>query len=314
MGENQVSVIFKEKITNCEKGILSYGITPPKLSMPSDRKDELAAKQLARIASLGVDALIVYDLQDEEDRNSEERPFPYLETEDPARYMEDYFSTLEIPKIVYRCVGKYTETEMENWVRPPEGQDRYSVFVGAASSMRSTDSLKLPDAYRIAAGRSSGFTLGGIIIPERHAKKGDEHLRVIGKTGMGCEFFVSQAVFHIEAAKNFISDYYYHCLANSITPVPMIFTVTPCGSPKTLEFLKWLGIFIPRWMENDLLHSEDILSKSIRLCEQIIAEIWNFSNELNLPVGFNIESVSTRKVEIDAATELVQIAKRIMGR
>ncbi len=309
-----MSEVFKEKIRNREKGILSYGITPPKISMPPDKKDELAAKQLARITSLGVDALIVYDLQDEADRNSGERPFPYLETEDPAVYMRNYFSSLEIPEIVYRCVGKYTRAEMEDWVRPPEGEARYSVFVGAASSGNSRDSLKLPDAYRIAAGRSGSFTLGGIIIPERHAKKGDEHLRVIEKTGMGCEFFVSQAVFHIEAAKNFISDYYYHCLTRSITPVPMIFTVTPCGSPKTLEFLKWLGIFIPRWMENDLLHSEDILGKSILLCEQIIAEIWKFSNELNLPVGFNIESVSTRKIEIDAATELVQIAKRIMGR
>jgi hypothetical protein len=305
---------FSEKIRNRETGILTYGITPPKLSMPADKKAELAAKQFARIASLGVDALIVYDLQDEEDRNAGERPFPYLETEDPAKYMEDSFSQLRIPKIIYRCVGKYTGAEMEVWVHPPEGRDRYSVFVGAASSRSGTDSLKLPDAYRIAAGRGPGFTLGGIIIPERHAKKGDEHLRVLEKTGMGCEFFVSQAVFHIEAAKNFLSDYYYHCLEASILPVPMIFTVTPCGSPKTLEFLKWLGIFIPRWMENDLLHSEDILGKSLLLCEEILAEIWRFSNELHLPVGFNIESVSTRKVEIDAATELVQIAKRIMGR
>jgi hypothetical protein len=309
-----MSAAFKDKIRNREKGILSYGITPPKLSMPADKKDELAAKQLARIASLGIDALIVYDLQDEEDRTAEERPFPYLDTEDPAKYMEDYFSSLAIPKIVYRCVGKYSRSEMEEWVHPSEEQDRYSVFVGAASSKGSAESLKLSDAYRIAAGRSDSFTLGGIIIPERHAKKGDEHLRVIEKTSMGCEFFVSQAVFHIEAAKNFISDYYYHCLKDSITPVPLIFTVTPCGSPKTLEFLKWLGIFIPRWMENDLLHSEDILGKSLLLSEQIISEIWKFSNELHLPVGFNIESVSTRKVEIDAATELVQIAKRIMGR
>lgn len=309
-----MTTVFEEKIRSGEKGILTYGITPPKLSMPADKKDELAAKQLARIESLGVDALIVYDLQDEEDRNPAERPFPYLETEDPAKYLDDYFASLAIPKVVYRCVGKYTRADMEDWVRPPEGQDRYSVFVGAASSGGHAGTLKLSDAYGIAAGAGSGFTLGGIIIPERHAQKGDEHLRVIDKTGLGCKFFVSQAVFHIEAAKNFLSDYYYHCLAESITPVPLIFTVTPCGSPKTLEFLKWLGIFIPRWMENDLLHSEDILGKSILLCEQIIAEIWKFSNELHLPVGFNIESVSTRKVEIDAATELVRIAKRITGR
>jgi hypothetical protein len=30
------------------------------------------------------------------------------------------------------------------------------------------------------------------------------------------------------------------------TPVPNILTFSPCGSAKTMEFMKWLGIVFPR--------------------------------------------------------------------
>ena len=43
----------------------------------------------------------------------------------------------------------------------------------------------------------------------------------------------------------------------------MIFTLTVCGSVETLKFMKWLGISIPRWLENDLAHASDILETSL---------------------------------------------------
>jgi hypothetical protein len=36
-------------------------------------------------------------------------------------------------------------------------------------------------------------------------------------------------------------------------------TLTVCGSVETIKFMKWLGISIPRWLENDLSHASDIL-------------------------------------------------------
>ena len=32
-------------------------------------------------------------------------------------------------------------------------------------------------------------------------------------------------------------------------PLPVILTFSPCGSQKTLAFMKWLGIAFPRWLE-----------------------------------------------------------------
>jgi len=93
---------------------------------------------------------------------------------------------------------------------------------------------------------------------------------------------------------------------------PIIFTITPCGSKKTLQFMKWLGINVPKWMENDLMNSQDILHKSVSLSENIVEELLDFALEKDIPVGFNIESLSIRKVEIEASIKLVKDIKSII--
>ena len=94
--------------------------------------------------------------------------------------------------------------------------------------------------------------------------------------------------------------------------VDLIFTLTPCGSLKTLDFMKWLGIDIPKWLNNDLKNAKDILSDSINVCKSIAAEIIDYSGSKNIPIGFNIESVAIRKDEIEASIELLKEIKRLM--
>lgn len=93
---------------------------------------------------------------------------------------------------------------------------------------------------------------------------------------------------------------------HNILLAPIIFTLTPCGSVKTLQFMKWLGISIPRWLENELTQSEDILQKSVHFSEQSFRELQSFAAEKNIPIGCNIESVAVRKVEIEASIELLR--------
>ena len=92
--------------------------------------------------------------------------------------------------------------------------------------------------------------------------------------------------------------------------MPIIFTLTPCGSVKTLQFMKWLGISIPRWLENELVHSNDILQRSVTVSEQNWLELKAFADEKNIPIGCNVESVATRKVEVEASIELL---RRVAG-
>ena len=73
---------------------------------------------------------------------------------------------------------------------------------------------------------------------------------------------------------------------------------------KTLEFLKWLGVDIPRWLENTLRHSADPLEDSYREALAMARDLKSFCEHLGMPYGFHVESVSIRKAEIEASVRL----------
>lgn len=300
-----------DKIKNRESGIVVYGITPPKKSTEAESLAEIAKTQISRIQSLDIDGLILYDIQDEKSRTDEARPFPFMETLDGYAYSEEYLAELNVPKIIYRAVGKYTQAELSSFINEASASNYLTVFVGAASKEQQV-TMTLSDAYKYKSKMNSELLVGGVTIPERHQLKGDEHLRVFNKIAQGCSFFVSQGVYDVNASKSFLSDYYYYGKENNIPLAPILFTLTPCGSIKTLEFMKWLGISIPRWMENELLHSQDILQQSLKYSEQAWRELKTFADEKEIPIGCNIESVAIRKVEVEASIELLhRIQQRI---
>ncbi|MGB5868286.1 MAG: hypothetical protein WBG69_10485 [Arcobacteraceae bacterium] len=94
--------------------------------------------------------------------------------------------------------------------------------------------------------------------------------------------------------------------------VPIIFTLTPCGSVKTLDFMKWLGINIPNYLEEDLKESGNILKDSVKLSRDIFEELYKFGIKRGIPVGCNVESVAIRKEEIEASVELLEEVRQII--
>ena len=73
---------------------------------------------------------------------------------------------------------------------------------------------------------------------------------------------------------------------------------------ETLKFLRWLGIDVPRWIENDLRHANDTLDASVEHAEASALELVSFCHRLGVPFGISIESVSIRKLEIEASVRL----------
>ncbi len=274
----------------------------------------IAAQQEARLGSLGLDGLIIYELQDEAERTSEPRPFPFLPTVDPLAYAHQHLGRLAVPKIVYRCVSRDTAAGLVGWLQQPRpASSQLSVLVGAASR-HAPASLRLTEAYALARQHAPAHVLGGIAIAERHARTGDEHERILAKTEAGCRFFVTQAVYDVTATKSLLSDYALATRRSGVEPVPIILTFSPCGSAKTLAFMQWLGIAFPRWLENELRHAPDPLATSVGLCEKIYAEAWEYARDKGLPLGVNVESVSIRKAEIEASVELFRRLRALMSR
>ncbi len=300
-----------EAISRREAGLLTYGITPPKRSYTEDRRRAVAQRQTERIGGLPIDGLVIYDIQDESDRTSQARPFPFIQTIDPVEYAYDDLHGVTVPKIVYRCVGPLTEAALGQSLQRLERERGLSVMVGAASSRQCTQT-RLADAYALRQRSFDRVPLGGVLIAERHHSRQGEDLRVLRKVDAGCSFFITQAVYSVVASKNVLSDLYYRCLDEQRPIPPVLVTLSPCGSRKTMEFMRWLGISVPRWLENELLHAADILQTSIELCTDILADLAQFAAGKGIPLGCNVESVSLRKAEIEASVELVHRARTIL--
>ncbi len=215
-----------------------FAVTPPRLTTGPEQTRQIAEVTLARLRSVGLDGLVLYDIDDESDRNSSERPFPFLPTMDPAEYLARDLVGLDVPAIVYRAVSKHAEDGLRQWLRDQDPARALSVFVGASSREKAV-ATSLSRAYELRTEVRPDLPLGGVAIPERHTRGGNEHLRLIAKQAAGCSFFVTQVVYDVNAAKDLVSDYRYECAAQNLEPVPIVFTFSVCGSIRLARNFAW---------------------------------------------------------------------------
>jgi len=294
-----------QRIEDGRGEFLLFALTPPRHDTDRERAQEIADTTLARLRPVGLDGLILYDIDDETERNPAERPFPFMPTLDPAEFLAENLAAWETPVIVYRAVAKYDPENLRAWFAAQDPARLMTVLVGAASSgARARTSLG--DAQTLRRAANPDLVTGGVAIPERHSRREDEHLRLLAKQDAGCRFFVTQVVYDVNAAKNLVSDYHYECLRRGIPHAPIVFTFSVCGSMKTLDFLRWLGVDVPRWIENDLEHATDPLAASYQQALTAATELMAFCRTLGAPFGINVESVSIRRVEIEAALQLAR--------
>lgn len=158
-------------------------------------------------------------------------------------YHAEYLGEWNRPVVVYRCVGKYSQAELRTWLRTADTDRLLGVFVGASSKEKRVRT-RLSEAQDLRRDVRPDLLLGGVAITERP----EEHLRLPAKQEAGCAYFISQVVYNADAAKSMVSDYYYACRERKLEPKPVLFTLSVCGSVKTLAFLKWLGVDVPRWL------------------------------------------------------------------
>lgn len=288
--------------------VLLYGLTPPRLSKPPEEARQIAARQLARLAHARFDGLVIYDLQDESDRASD-RPFAFDGCYAPERYWREFLGA-PCDAVIYKAISQLRGGELADFMNAVA--PNAAVFVGAASS-KTPVKTTLAQAYELKRTLKKSLCLGGIAISERHSTKLDEDHRVAKKILAGCEFFITQAVFDAQKAKRFLDDY----AMLSIKKVPLIFTFTPVGSRKSLDFAKWLGVSVPSFVEERIFGAgeEGALERSARFCADAFAFLRAYAAGKGLVVGANVESISARRAEIERSVALLgEFAELVYGR
>lgn len=303
--------MFLQKIKSRASGVILYGITPPKVGTTNERIAEIAQRTIERLSTLDIDALVVYDVQDESARTSEDRPFPFINALDPLTFASEHLGDLQVPKIIYRPAGKFSSTELADWLEELHDRKFYPVFVGVPAPDFPIKT-SLSEAYQIWEKHEETSVIGAVTIPERHEVLKDEDVRILDKMNSGVSYFISQCVFNLDYAKQVVEDLAASCKSRQIDPPTIIFTITACGSVKTLGFMEWLGIHIPDNVKEELISAEDMLEKSVSICMEIASELTEFCIERSIPFGFNIESVAIRKAEIEASIEIGHVLGQML--
>jgi hypothetical protein len=301
------SLQLRSRLKDPRRFVTLYGTTPPRADAPPERVELAAARLAERVAGLGLDGLVVYDVQDEGARTDSPRPFPFLPTGDPRAYARRLQSLTDLPALTYKCVTDFSEASWLAWL--DETIADYAVaglsLVGAATPNPPPDALAVDRALQLAAARADSPTLGGVMIAERHSLAYDESKRLLHKSARGCDYFVSQVIYQSDLTLRLLGDYAVACEREGVAPRRIALTFSPCGRPKTMEFIKWLGVAIAPETERAILDDPAPFSRSIAICCENLRAILDSGLAETLPLGVNIESVSIHRDEIDASIELI---------
>jgi hypothetical protein len=282
-----------------------YGTTPPRSGSSPELIAAAAEKLVARVRGLPLDGFVVYDLQDESSRTVVPRPFPFVPTVDSRGYSKRLGELTGKSAVCYKCIARLNEAEWLNWLTGSSRDYGIEVLslVGRPTTRGAPFPLALLRAYQLAAGHEARFVLGGVTIAERHSDEHSESHRMLAKAELGCRFFVSQAVYSAEATIRMLNDYMRDCRERGVPPRHVILTFAPCARPKTIAFMRWLGIVVPDQTEQAIVTAPAPLSKSIDICRTNLRQILNHVDD-DLPIGVNAESVSINRDEIDASVDL----------
>ncbi len=296
---------FIDDLGNKDKILSFYGITPPGATVVGDRLRRAISRAAERANNMKLDGLIVYDVADESDRTDQPRPFAYSAPHDPMEYSSLIRPNINIPVIVYKCLSGLEEQDWERWVRAAvaAGIEAISI-VGLATSRQSDRQICLDRAYEMTAAIAPQLSLCGVVIAERHNRAKSECERLLHKARMGCDYFVSQVIYDPQRTIRLLRDYADACARNSVEPKRVFLTFAPCGTEKTTEFMRWLGIAVPEAVAKRVLSAENPLRESITTCVGHFRQILDASSGLGIPLGFNVESVSGNRDEVRAVIDL----------
>jgi hypothetical protein len=291
---------------------LLYGTTPPRLGTLPGEVAATADKLAARLQGLPLDAVVVYDIQDETGRTQLPRPFPFVGTIDPRVYSQLLAERCGRPAITYKSLGQLDEQAWNAWLDQAKAQGLGFVSVVGRPTSGVRYPLSLSRAIRIAAGHTGGFTVGGVLIAERHGPERSEAARLLAKGIDGCSYFISQTVYHAPPTQLLLRDYLRDCRGAGVEPRRIMLTFAPCGREKTLAFIRWLGVNVAPETERAILGAASPLAKSIEICRDNLRRILDEPYRGAIPLGVNVESVSIHRAEIDASIDLFHVLKETL--
>uniref|UniRef100_A0A7S3L3E0 Methylenetetrahydrofolate reductase (NAD(P)H) n=1 Tax=Amphora coffeiformis TaxID=265554 RepID=A0A7S3L3E0_9STRA len=305
-------------LANPARPVFLLGDVPPGRGTPPGTCQTICDKFQARSRALACDGYIVYDIQDEPSRDGSERPFPFRPVMDSSPYAALLARSSGRPCLVYKCV---TVANFEPWLDTARHEHGHNAInlVGRPSSTQNYEGPTMAQAMEICGPQRKNIPFGCVCIAERHtleaaqARQRDyptEHQNMWRKQQAGAQWFVSQAVYDAEPTIRLLKDYAALCREKGVPPQKVVLTFCPVSRPKTMQFIKWLGVRVPSQAEAQILAAEKPVDASVEFLCDLLKTILRETAGVDVPLGISCESVSIYKAEIDGVHDLF---RRLQG-
>ena len=300
---DDIATILKDSSRPC----FLFGTTPPREGTSEEDALKTCKKFTSRSAVLAIDGYIVYDIQDECSRTNVERPFPFRKTLESSWYASLFPKISGRQCVVYKSVVEESMDSYLEYLHKATAVHGHTAFnlVGASSSKAQYKGPTLKEAC-ISTKTQNKCSFGCVCIPERHTTTGGEALNMLRKVEWGADWFVTQGIYAVEPTIKLLNEYGDMCKLNGLVPKKVVLTFAPCGRPKTMTFIKWLGIMVPESIEERIFSSSTPVNSSVEVLCEILEQILIHTKNSGVPLGINVESLSIFKEEIDAAHFLFQ--------
>ncbi len=309
---------FREKTVNPREGVLIYTVIPPPRGTPRAAVQASAESVYRLIEDVpAIDAVHVPEVRQEEARPGL-RTVPFVPKLEPRAFAHllqgGACGRVRVEAIVSRRVVYTHWANQRRWLLRTwrEYGIRNLLLVGGESHrIRYPGPSVAEAAHRISqelAPQGYEFFLGGIAIPTRER----EPQRLLEKARSGIRFFTTQLLYEAESTQRLLKGYHDLCREGGEAPRRIFLSFAPISSQQDLEFLRWMGVKIPRSVEAEILRGWlGTAWRSIAVIERIVREILAFCRDerLNVPLGINVEHARRHNFEVsrDLAWALTEI-------
>ena len=304
---------IRDKIKKPQRPVVAYEILPPR------EKDGTLNTYAETISSLlsqtHIDAINIPEVHDETGRG--ERPVSNQERGEPRKFGMLLQDIVGIEAIINRVVVHMPMKKQMEWIQ--ETHSKYEIdnliIVGGESSKQQYPGPTVNDSLkRISEGnrhRKSNILCGGICIPSR--KKESKNL--ISKSKVGAEFFTTQVLCDSGNVIKMIKNYQERCDRLNTFPRRILLSFAPVSSQRNINFLKWLGVEIPKDTERYLNGRPGAMTeRSLDVAIEVLNEILDYiiKNNLRVPVGLNVEHIMSYNFQssVEMLQELANIYRK----
>ncbi len=283
---------FRDKVRKPKRPVVVYEILPPR------EKDGTLNSYAEKISSLlsqtHIDAINIPEVHDEDARGK--RPVKNLERAEAREFGKLLQDNVGIEAIVNRVTVHEKAEKQTQWIKETfyDYDIENLILVGGESSKINYSGPSVNETSEsitrdLNAGRFD-FFCGGIAIPSRKV----ESERLLRKGSNGIEFFTTQVLYDSEKIKKMLKYYDDICKKSKVLPRRILLSFAPVSSKKNIDFLKWLGVEIPKKTEKHLIDvGPRITKESLKIATDVLNDILTSNEKLGItvPIGLNVEHI-----------------------